>query len=443
MKKTILVASSTIFAVAVATAYQADIIGNIMGGGETPTIAIPDLRGSGDAQRYMGVFNTTLWDDVAQASVFKMAAKSMYPLAIPQQPSDFSRATLQAWSGAPVSANYLAFGYTAIQGGQVILFGWLYNVNQAGPSNAQVLGKRYVGSSDEAGARKVAREFAADIVGILGGKSLAGTKIFFVSKRTGEKQIWSMDYDGSNQKQFAMYGRDLCTMPSLSADNMKLAFTRFAAGGPQILIHSLETGRRLPFVNPGASMNATLDFSPDAQHVVFSSTLTGYAQIYAANVDGSGLRRVSSSRAVEMEPKVNPKNPNEIVFTSGRGGTPQIYKMNLDGADVERLTDGEGEASNPSWHPDGKHIAFAWTRGYEPGNWNIFVMDVSNKKYAQLTNGRGRNENPTWAPDGRHLVFSSNRQGGQMQIWTMLANGTEARQLTTQGRNEMPVWSKQ
>ena len=112
--------------------------------------------------------------------------------------------------------------------------------------------------------------------------------------------------------------------------------------------------------------------------------------------------------------------------------------MNIDGADIVRLTTGEGDASNPSWHPDGQHIAFAWTRGFEPGNFNIFVMDVSNRNYVQLTHGAGRNENPSWAPDGRHIAFSS-RRGAGTQIYTMLADGTQVKQLTTQGRNINPV----
>jgi TolB protein len=105
------------------------------------------------------------------------------------------------------------------------------------------------------------------------------------------------------------------------------------------------------------------------------------------------------------------------------------------------LTTGEGDASNPSWHPNGEIISFSWTKGFERGNFNIFLMDVASRRIDQLTHGAGRNENPNWAPDGRHLVFASNRNG-KMQIFTMLADGTEVKQLTTQGRNEMPVWGK-
>ena len=115
--------------------------------------------------------------------------------------------------------------------------------------------------------------------------------------------------------------------------------------------------------------------------------------------------------------------------------------MSRDGTNAEMLTAGEGDASNPSWHPNGQIIAFSWTRGFEPGNFNIFLMDVASKKFDQLTHGAGRNENPNWAPDGRRLVFASNRRGS-MQIFTMLADGTSVHQLTTQGRNEMPVWGK-
>ena len=174
---------------------------------------------------------------------------------------------------------------------------------------------------------------------------------------------------------------------------------------------------------------------------MYSSNASGFAQIYIANLDGSGLQRILSDQAIDMEPKVNPKTGAQIAFVSGRSGPQQIYTMNLDGAEVERLTTGEGEAGNPAWSPDGKSLAFAWTRGFEPGNWNIFVMDVASRQYSQLTHNEGRNENPSWSPDGLHIVFSSTRTG-RAQIFTMLADGSDVRQLTTEGNNWQPVWGK-
>ena len=158
-------------------------------------------------------------------------------------------------------------------------------------------------------------------------------------------------------------------------------------------------------------MNATPAFTPDGnQHPVFIYRRRRLCtDLYRATADGRNFRRLTNVRAVEVEPKVNPKNGTEVVFVSGRSGPQQIYRMNIEGTDIARLTTGEGEASNPSWHPEGQHIAFAWTRGFEPGNFNIFVMDVASRRVDQLTHGAGRNENPTWAPDGKHIVFSSTR----------------------------------
>jgi TolB protein len=444
MKKLLTLSLACATALVVYSQQRSDMIIDLIGK-DRPSIALPDLRGSGEAQKYMGTFNATLNDEISGSGFFKVVSKSLMPKATPQVPQDFKDSAagtgmaISDWSSPPVDTNYLAFGYTGIQGNQIVLFGYLYNVRQ--PANPQVIGKLYFGSVDDKGAKQVAREFAADILKLFGIEGLAGSNIFFVSNRTGNKQIWTMDYDGSNQKPFAPYP-ELSTMPTVSPDGSKVAFTRLSGAGPQITIHATETGRRLSFLNPRATMNSNLSFSADGSFVVFASQVGGFPQLHRANPDGSGLQRLSSSRAIEVEPKINPKTGTTVVFVSGRSGPQQIYRMNIDGADVERLTPGEGQASNPAWHPNGKHIAFSWTRGFEPGNFNIFIMDVTTKEYVQLTQGRGRNENPYWAPDGRHLVFSSNRGGRGMQIYTMLADGTDVRQLTSAGRNEMPVWGK-
>jgi TolB protein len=452
---------------ALLVAQQSDILIHLTQG-ERPAIAVPDFRGSGAAQGLMNAFNATLYNDLDAAGLFKIIPKTMYPLANPQQPSDFKeppppsaqqpprprrpnepeRLTngggfwMSDWSSPPVSANYLAFGYTAVQNNGLVLYGWLYNVTQPNLANAQVLGKRYFGPADENGSRKVAHEFAADIIAQFGGKALLGSKIYFISDRTGHKEVWSMEPDGSNQTQITGF-KSLSIEPTISPDGTKIAFTSYAQGNPAIFIFSVDgpRPRRLPFYNQVASMNATPEFTPDGKQLVYASSASGTAQLYVANLDGSNLRRISTSRAIEVEPKVNPKNPNELVFVSGRSGPQQVFRMSMDGTGVERLSNGEGEASNPSWHPDGQAIAFSWTRGFAAGNWNVFIMDVSTRNFLQLTQGAGRNENPSWAPDGRHIAFMSTRDGSP-QIYTMLANGTQVQHLTTQGKNWSPAWGK-
>ena len=414
--------------------------------GEKPAMAVIDFHGSGQAQQFMTAFNRTLWDELQNSGQFKMVSRSFYPVQVPQQPPDFRPApatpSLAQWAGPPISANWLAFGYTAVQNNQLVLYGWLFNVTQTTVQSAQALGKIYVGTLDDAGAVKVARDFAADILKYFGVKGLTGSKIYFVSDRTRHKEIWSMDYDGGNQTQLTHYN-SITTFPAVSPDNTKVAFTTYAHGQPQIFIHSLETGRKLPFYNQNASMNAASDFTPDSRRLLLYSTAgAGYAQIFSANVDGSDFQRISNCRCIDVEPKINPKTGAEIVFVSDRGGLPQIYRMNTDGTDVVRLTNGQGEAVNPSWNPDGQHIAFAWTRGFEPGNYNVFVMDVASRSVQQLTHDEGRCENPSWAPDGIHLVYSSKR-GRSTELWSMLSNGEQKKPLTSVGNNEKPVWSRQ
>jgi len=430
---------------------------------ERPAMAVPDFRGAGEAQQFMSAFNQTLWNDLDGSGLYKMVPKSLYPLQVPQRPEDFRRPILPSqparrgapppkpvsqgpwltdWSEPPVKAGYLALGYTASEAGQLVLRGWFYNVTQADLTNAQVFGKTYLGPLSEEGARKVAHDFASDILKQLGGVGLAGTKIYFVSTRTGKgiKEIWSMEADGTNEKPITQY-KSLSITPAVSPDGSRVAFTTFHGGNPAIFVFSLETGRRLPFYSPASSLVTTPEFTPDGKQILFASSIGGWAQIYIANLDGSGMRRLSYSSSVDVEPKVNPKTGSEVVFVSGRSGTPQVYRMSMEGADVQRLTTGEGDAVNPAWHPNGQHIAFSWTRGFAPGSYNIFLMDVATREVSQLTHGSGRNENPSWAPDGRHIVFSSNRTGST-QLWTMLADGTQLHQLTTQGQNSMPVWSK-
>jgi TolB protein len=453
-------------AAALLSAQQVDFRGDVIKQQQKRIIAIPDFRGVGDAQQFMGVFNQTLWGDIADSGIVSLAAKTLYPTFIPQQPGDFQQPTapvdlpkpkhsdemvatpsgsgrwMSDWSGPPVSANYLAFGYAAVQNGVFVAYGYLFDLHLDTPAHAQVLGSRYLGSDDEAGARKAAHAFAADILATLGGKSLFGTHIYFTSDRTGHKEIWVMDPDGSNQKQITKFNF-IATAPAVSPDGSKVACTAYPgeAKPARIFLYSTDPLLQLTFRNPEGRYSAHPSFTPDSKQIVFDSAVDDSYRIYIANVDGSGARVVSSSKSIVVEPKVNPKNPSLIAFTSDRSGAEQIYTMNSDGGDPERVTNGVGEAVNPAWNQDGEHLAFAWTQGYAPGSYNIFLMEVASHQYLQLTQAAGKNENPTWAPDGVHLAFGSNRSGSY-QIWTMLSDGSQPRQLTTQGNNTNPSWGQ-
>ncbi len=425
---------------------------------QRPTLAIPNLRGAGESQSQMSLVNTILWDDLAGSGMMKLAPRMSYPPAIPQQPQDLLTTESAAgetppgqtvlgrrisdWSRPPVSADYLGFGYAAAQNGVLVLYGWMYDARRGLPAGVQVIGSRYVGALSEEGARKVAHEFAADIIRAFGGQPISGTHIYFTSDRTGHKEIWTMDADGRDQRQITRFNF-IAGFPSISPDGSKIAFTGWRGAGVdrRVFVYSVDPVRDLGFRNQNSSASETPSFTPDGSHIVYSAKVDRTQRIFLANLDGSDPRPVTTSELDDAEPEVNPRTGRQIVFSSGRSGPQQVYVCNIDGSDVQRLTDGTGEASNPSWSPDGQFIAFAWTRNHGAGRYNIFIMELATQKLLPLTDDDNCNENPSWDPGGAHIVFSSKRSGAY-QIWTMLANGTGLQQLTTAGNNTTPVWGR-
>ncbi|NIV31251.1 MAG: hypothetical protein GWN58_17675, partial [Anaerolineae bacterium] len=66
---------------------------------------------------------------------------------------------------------------------------------------------------------------------------------------------------------------------------------------------------------------------------------------------------------------------------SARDGNWEVYAVNLDGSGLKRLTNNSANDGLPTWSPDGQSIAFVSNRS---GAWAIWVMDRSGDNARKL-----------------------------------------------------------
>ena len=388
--------------------------------GNGPNLALADFvaRSSG-VETAVATFNQVLLADLEFAAVSGIVGRSLYPKSLVPDPASLK---FEEWSADPVKADYLAFGNLQNNGG-LSADTYLYDVK----TKQQLIASRHTGD-----ARRMAHEFADEIVKLLTGRDgIATSKLAYVA---GDS-IRAMDYDGFNQRGFASDG-PIVRFPQFSPDGRYLAYVSYKSGVANIVVRSAEGG-----LVGGTNFNSTTtspSISPGGQ-LAFSSALSndGSMEIYVSNLDGSGPRRLTrTQKGINISPRWNPRTGREIAFISNRGGSPQIYVMDSSGSNQRPLISRGGHSDSPSWSPDGRYIAFTYGGA---GSFQIFVADVASGQLLQLTS-QGRNESPTWSPDGRHLAFQSNRSG-RWEIWQTHIDGTGQRQVT-RGGGRLPTWGK-
>ena len=402
-------------------------------------VAIADfVSGNPGSQPLSQLFTDTVRADLEYSGILELVSRSFQPADAPGAPAALNPGH---WTGVPANAQFVGYGTLAASGDALGVDGWLSDVQN--PATPPAIGKRYHGSVTNQDVRRLAHMYADDIVTRLSGgiAGIAQTRIAFVSTRTGNKEIWMMDYDGESQQQLT-HQAGIAVTPRWSPDASRIAYTCLGgAKGPptfQICMYSVELGRSVAFQH-FLGTNASPSWSPDGTKLMFMSSAAGPPNIYTADVTGGGLKRITTSGGPDAQPVWNPKTGQSVAFVSGRGGLPQIYLMNADGTNTEKLDLPDmGYVVDPDWSPNGQLLAFSWRR--PDGNFDIYVTDVATRKLVQLTRDAGRNEKPAWAPDGRHLAFESTRTGTR-QIWSMLADGSMVRQLTHEGQNVSPNWS--
>ena len=110
-------------------------------------------------------------------------------------------------------------------------------------------------------------------------------------------------------------------------------------------------------------------------------------------------------------------DPSDLSLPEGIGQAVVSSSGDWTAGAIRNLTTNRTKDSDPSWSPDGRHIAFtSWPRF--PGRTyiidNIYVMGSDGSNSRNLSKHLGiDNSNPSWSPDGRQIAFVSRRDGGQ------------------------------
>jgi TolB protein len=291
-------------------------------------------------------------------------------------------------------------------------------------SGGTVLAKTYSSS-----ARENAHQFANDLIETLTGhKGLAGSKITFIATRSGKKEVYLADFDGSNVRQLT-HDNTISVHPSLSPDGRRIAYTGYQSGYADVYVIEIASGSRNRIVNfPGTNSGAT--FSPDGERLALTISKDGNPELYTVSASGGSARRLTRTRGVESGPTWSPDG-SEIIYSFDGAGGPQLYRISSSGGEGRRLSTGHGYCTEPNWSPDGKAVAFNVRDG---GEFQIAILDLGGGGTRMVATG----QDPIWGPDSRHVIFT---EGGTLYMLDTVSN-RKNKILDGLGKITEPSWSR-
>jgi TolB protein len=195
-------------------------------------------------------------------------------------------------------------------------------------------------------------------------------------------------------------------------------------------------GEGLKKMTNNRSITLSPSMSPGGKYLSYTSFKEGRSNLYVINIEKN--TEVYVDRSDGMKIGTTWLNKSTIVYSHTSGRTSSIFSYDVDNHTKKTLLQKEGILTSPAVSSDGNKMLFVSDMYGSP---QIFVRDNSSGEIKRLTYYGNYNSAPSFSPKGDRIAFVSKLEGG-FEICIMDADGSNQRVLTNDGAvNDSPQFS--